>query len=71
MFYNHLIFSKVTLSLRICFEIFSFLLMKQTVRFKGNHFVLFAKHLLFAYLLLNQNNFSMFATLFMRNMTFV
>ena len=38
---------------------------------KGNTLFCLAKHLLFAYLLLNQNNFSMFATLFMKNMTFV
>lgn len=52
--------------------------MKQSVPFnetdcsvKGNTLFCLAKHLLFAYLLLNQNNFSMFATLIMKNMTFV
>ena len=70
MFYNHLIFSKVTLSLRICLKYLVFF--KETdCSVKGNTLFCLAKHLLFAYLLLNQNNFSMFATLFMRNMTFV
>lgn len=38
---------------------------------KGNTSFCLVKHLLFTYLLLVQNNFSMFATLFMKNMTFV
>ena len=48
-----------------------FPLMKQTVRLRETLLFCLVKHLLFAYLLLNQNNFSMFATLFMKNMTFV